>query len=170
MGFTLPPRLPGERCALTAPFHPYPPVLHASKISKKWRAVYFLWHFPWIHIPQALPGTLALWSPDFPLYLEQIPHNEDSPDIATARSTLAGDSLNHFNSKLQVNITKRPIHFDPPRLDSAFFQGMSSFILRKLRGQRFSCGKRPLKDTARNGPRFPPRVRSTDARGDGMAD
>ncbi len=21
-------------------------------------AVYFLWHFPWIHIPQALPGTL----------------------------------------------------------------------------------------------------------------
>jgi len=25
VGFTLPPPLPGARCALTAPFHPYPP-------------------------------------------------------------------------------------------------------------------------------------------------
>jgi len=24
VGFTLPPALPSERCALTAPFHPYP--------------------------------------------------------------------------------------------------------------------------------------------------
>ena len=23
------------------------------------QAVYFLWHFPWIRIPQALPGTLT---------------------------------------------------------------------------------------------------------------
>ena len=36
VGFALPPRSPATRCALTAPFHPYP----AS------RAVYFLWHFP----------------------------------------------------------------------------------------------------------------------------
>jgi hypothetical protein len=26
----------------------------------------FLLHFPWAHAPQALPGTLARWSPDFP--------------------------------------------------------------------------------------------------------
>jgi hypothetical protein len=26
----------------------------------------FLLHFPWTRVPQALPGTLALWSPDFP--------------------------------------------------------------------------------------------------------
>ena len=50
VGFSLPRLLPGARCALTAPFHPYP-------FPKK-RAVYFLWHFPWTHIPQALPGTL----------------------------------------------------------------------------------------------------------------
>ena len=36
VGFTLPRLLPAARCALTAPFHPYPPK----------RAVYFLWHFP----------------------------------------------------------------------------------------------------------------------------
>jgi len=34
MGFTLPRLLPNARCALTAPFHPYP------------KAVSFLWHFP----------------------------------------------------------------------------------------------------------------------------
>jgi len=42
-------RLPVARCALTAPFHPYQPKL----------AVYFLWHFPWAHAPQALPGALS---------------------------------------------------------------------------------------------------------------
>ena len=41
--------LPVARCALTAPFHPYQPKL----------AVYFLWHFPWAHAPQVLPGALS---------------------------------------------------------------------------------------------------------------
>ena len=41
--------LPVARCALTAPFHPYRPR----------PAVYFLWHFPWAHAPQALPGALS---------------------------------------------------------------------------------------------------------------
>ena len=36
MGFALPPSSPTERCALTAPFHPYSP--EASGM--------FLWHFP----------------------------------------------------------------------------------------------------------------------------
>ena len=31
------------------------------------RAVYFLRHFPWGHPRRALPGTIVLWSPDFPL-------------------------------------------------------------------------------------------------------
>ena len=43
--------LPVARCALTAPFHPYPAVAG--------RAVYFLWHFPWAHALQALPGALS---------------------------------------------------------------------------------------------------------------
>jgi len=41
--------LPVARCALTAPFHPYRPR----------SAVYFLWHFPWTHAPQVLPGALS---------------------------------------------------------------------------------------------------------------
>ena len=52
-GWGLPCRgvLPPARCALTAPFHPYP---------RPWAlAVYFLWHFPWARAPQALPGTLS---------------------------------------------------------------------------------------------------------------
>ena len=54
-GFTLPLMLPPARCALTAPFHPYPtggghgsstksiPDLRTADNS---RAVYFLWHWP----------------------------------------------------------------------------------------------------------------------------
>jgi hypothetical protein len=29
-------------------------------------AVYFLWRFPWGYPRRALPGTVLLWSPDFP--------------------------------------------------------------------------------------------------------
>ena len=60
VGFALPPPFPAARCALTAPFHPYPP---SPKLS---RAVYFLWHFPWGRPRRALPGTVSPWSPDFP--------------------------------------------------------------------------------------------------------
>ena len=56
VGFTLLRLLPAVRCALTTPFHPYP----------NQGAVYFLLHLPWTRVPQELPGTLALWSPDFP--------------------------------------------------------------------------------------------------------
>ena len=61
VGFTLPPLLPDARCALTAPFHPYPLTLSHE------RAVCFLWHCPWGHPRRALPGTVFPWSPDFPL-------------------------------------------------------------------------------------------------------
>ena len=46
-GFSLPPTLQPMRCALTAPFHPYP-------FS---RAVYFLCHFPSGHPDRELPGA-----------------------------------------------------------------------------------------------------------------
>ena len=54
-GWGLPCRgvLPPARCALTAPFHPCRrPLLRETGA---W-AVCFLWHFPWAHAPQALPG------------------------------------------------------------------------------------------------------------------
>ncbi len=57
VGFTMPLPLPAARCALTAPFHPYP--RHA-------RAVCSLWHFPWGRPRRTLSGTIFPWSPDFP--------------------------------------------------------------------------------------------------------
>src|SRR5437870_11601033 len=51
-GFCLPPVLPRARCALTAPFHPYPPS------PKRRRAVYFLCHYPSGCPDRALPGAL----------------------------------------------------------------------------------------------------------------
>ena len=60
VGFAVPRPLPGTRCALTAPFHPCPPV------PKRGRAVCFLWHFPWGHPRRTLSGTVCPWSPDFP--------------------------------------------------------------------------------------------------------
>jgi len=50
VGFTMPPSLFGAVRSYRT-FSPLPKVLRPE-------AVYFLWHFPWTHIPQALPGTL----------------------------------------------------------------------------------------------------------------
>ncbi len=57
VGFTMPLMLPLTRCALTAPFHPYPATSSG--------AVYFLLHWPWDHSPQALPGTLPIGARTF---------------------------------------------------------------------------------------------------------
>jgi len=40
VGFTMPRLSPTGRCALTAPFHPYPSIINHQQ------AVYFLWHWP----------------------------------------------------------------------------------------------------------------------------
>jgi hypothetical protein len=61
VGFALPPPLPAARCALTAPFHPYPLGTQSMR-----RAVRSLWHFPWGHPRRTLSGTVFPWSPDFP--------------------------------------------------------------------------------------------------------
>jgi len=60
VGFALPRPSPVERCALTAPLHPYRALSNV--------AVYFLWHCPW---PAAkgrwgLPTTIVLPCSDFP--------------------------------------------------------------------------------------------------------
>src|SRR4029450_8514030 len=57
-GFCLPPVLPRARCALTAPFHPYPPSPSALSGFGRRRAVYFLCHFPSGCPDRALPGAL----------------------------------------------------------------------------------------------------------------
>ena len=61
VGFALPAALLPRRCALTAPFHPYPAV--AGK------AVCFLWHFPSAGLEPGVPDVIrhtALRSSDFP--------------------------------------------------------------------------------------------------------
>jgi hypothetical protein len=58
MGFTVPSPSPGKRCALTAPFHPYPRIDPGAVCS--------LWHFPSRCRGRALPGMLPTRSPDFP--------------------------------------------------------------------------------------------------------
>ena len=67
VGFALPAALLWRRCALTAPFHPYPGVAA--------EAVCFLWHFPSTRLEPGLPDVIrhiALRSSDFPL-----PSSED---------------------------------------------------------------------------------------------
>ncbi|SDR61118.1 hypothetical protein SAMN05444161_8011 [Rhizobiales bacterium GAS191] len=55
-GLAMPLPLPAPRCALTAPFHPYPAC----------GAVFSLWRCPWGHPRRTLSGAVSPWSPDFP--------------------------------------------------------------------------------------------------------
>src|SRR5690606_29285819 len=52
-------RSPARRCALTAPFHPYPS-------ASRWKGGMFLWHFPSRRRAWVLPSTLPVRSSDFP--------------------------------------------------------------------------------------------------------
>src|SRR6185369_9485217 len=59
VGFAMPVALLRRRCALTAPFHPYPVA----------GAVYSLWHWPSSGLESTLPDVIrhtALRSSDFP--------------------------------------------------------------------------------------------------------
>ena len=60
VGFTLPSRSPGTRCALTAPFHPYPPEGGRYVFCGTCRESRFE------RDPLAANQHAALWSPDFP--------------------------------------------------------------------------------------------------------
>jgi len=94
VGFTLPPALPPERCALAAPFHPYPGAgvsatagvpgkpgqlgycvsrvalqPHPKKREGVAGAVSFLWHWPSASLEARVPDVIrhtALRSSDFP--------------------------------------------------------------------------------------------------------
>ena len=56
-GLAMQDLLPGPRWALTPPFHPY---------LRPAQAVCFLLRYPSGCPARALPGTISLWSPDFP--------------------------------------------------------------------------------------------------------
>jgi len=93
VGFAVPATLLWRRCALTAPFHPYPAVVLSPRLQNRVEhrthnddgAVCFLWHSPSTGLrshpaktvrdgpqPPSLPDVIrhaALWSSDFPLPL-----------------------------------------------------------------------------------------------------
>jgi len=68
VGFTLPPSLLPERCALTAPFHPYPGGLAVQANLKSpsggpsekgvAEAVFFLWHWPSARLEANIPDVI----------------------------------------------------------------------------------------------------------------
>jgi len=62
-GLAVPPTLPPARCALAAPFHPYP---CAQALRLAGWAVCFLWRYPWGRPRRTLSGAASVWSPDFP--------------------------------------------------------------------------------------------------------
>ena len=62
-GLAMPLPLPEARCALTAPFHPYP---RTGRTESAARAVCFLWRYPWGYPRRTLSGAVSPWSPDFP--------------------------------------------------------------------------------------------------------
>jgi len=74
VGFALPAPLLSRRCALTAPFHPYPAHSCGSRKcdaapARMSGAVCFLWHFPSSELEFTLPDVIrhtALRSSDFP--------------------------------------------------------------------------------------------------------
>ena len=60
-GFAVPFSLPRTRCALTAPFHPYPKIVVAI-----FGRYIFCGTFPRISPAGRYPAPLLSWSPDFP--------------------------------------------------------------------------------------------------------
>ena len=85
VGFALPVASRRPRCALTAPFHPYPSTSSGRKPFDKLRAVCFLWHFPYppssrVHRDfggrWVLPTTAVQRRSDFPP--PSIPASRDS--------------------------------------------------------------------------------------------
>jgi len=53
-GFTVPRTVTSRAVRSYRTFSPLP-----AKVQRQFPAVYFLWHFPWAHAPQALPGALS---------------------------------------------------------------------------------------------------------------
>jgi len=83
VGFTVPRAVTGRAVRSYRTFSPLPVPTRACRPS----AVCFLWHFPWAHAPQALPGTLPCGARTFlrapgaqrPPGRLQLQHNAPAP-------------------------------------------------------------------------------------------
>ena len=132
VGLAMPAWLPRPRWALTPPFHPYP----------AGGAVCFLWRFPWGCPRRALPGTVALWSPDFPLprpWPRQRSPSHPHPAGFRPRRPVDQDPIHH------------PIHRQAPP------KGRD---LRHLRGPWHRAETAPERPRATRGSRHPARSRA----------
>ena len=126
VGFALPSPLPETRCALTAPFHPYPET----------GAVCFLWHFPWGYPRRTLSGTVLPWSPDFPLPRSIRPQ---SPSVEAAAIRPAGaHKIWGFGKKISNNGGER---LDQPISFSAFSAFSAITVERSARPSTRTCRK-----------------------------
>ena len=78
-----------------------------------WEAVYFLWHWPWIHIPQALPGTLPcgartfLQTPNFNKYQNYIHALVKVRCLAITRLTSLLTISQEFISASAINLSSK---------------------------------------------------------------
>jgi len=91
VGFALPIALLRQRCALTAPFHPY--------LDAATGAVCFLWHFPSTGLEPGFPDVIrhtALRSSDFP----PAPSEDDTSDRPVRLPTI------HYMGK-QSSVVRR---------------------------------------------------------------
>lgn len=95
VGFTMRRSLLSVRCALTAPFHPYPrrfARLGLRPAVRSW-AVYSLLHWPSLHLEVQIPDVIrhtALRSPDFP------PPPDERPGERPGRGRQRSSSRLHF--------------------------------------------------------------------------
>jgi len=98
VGFALPAALLSRRCALTAPFHPYPGVAA--------EAVCFLWHFPSIRLEPDVPDVIrhtALRSSDFPLSRPKARQRPSGPAAYASIISDEGLSASHILRRRSVS-------------------------------------------------------------------
>jgi len=73
------------------------------------QAVSFLLHFPWTRAPQALPGALTRWSPDFPLPHCDSDRQTNSPAIYRQLTIAASSTIPLFFQQPLIKSASRSV-------------------------------------------------------------
>ena len=73
-----------------------------SPLPTRVLAVYFLLHFPWTHVPQALPGTLPCGARTFLCLFKRVLKNSGCPANSDARLKVKNLALKRIRARLFV--------------------------------------------------------------------
>ena len=122
VGFAVPPRSPGARCALAAPFHP----CHARPLARsraparlpRRSAVCSLLHFPAGHPDRPLAGTLPCGARTFlggPFLPSRRVRPDDSGEQDVARGGAPGNAGREWPARLRGARRRRPTRPGVPR-------------------------------------------------------